>query len=221
MTGPVTPGGAPLVYVVDDDPSFLKAITRRLEAEGLEVRPFASASAFLAVRRPNRPSCAVIDLRLPDLDGIVLQRAVASGPDPIPLIFLTGHGDVETSVEAMKRGAVDFLLKPVPGELLMGAIEAAIGRDREARNTRLKQADARTRFALLTPREREVCALVVEGLLNKQIAFELHMSERTVKAHRAQVMQKTGCESVPELVRLYEAIRAEGAGTEVPRTRAS
>lgn len=220
MTGPrpSASGRAPLVYVVDDDPSFLKAITRRLEAEGFEVKPFASAAAFLAIRHQNRPSCAVIDVRMPELDGIALQRAVASGPDPIPLIFLTGHGDVETSVEAMKRGAVDFLLKPVPGELLTAAIDAAIARDREWRNARVKQADAHTRFARLTPREREVCALLVQGLLNKQIAFDLGMSERTVKAHRAQIMQKTGCASLADLVRLWETIQADA---DVPEKRAS
>ena len=200
---------APLVYVVDDDPSFLRAITRRLEAEGLDVRPFASAVAFLASRRPDRPSCALIDLRMPDIDGTMLQRMVGSGPDPIPLIFLTGHGDVETSVDAMKRGATDFLLKPVRGEQLVAAIEAALARDRRARQDRRQVNSARARYATLTPRERQVFDGVTRGLLNKQIGFELGMSERTVKAHRAQVMLKTGCDSVAGLVRLADLLRTE------------
>lgn len=199
----------PLVYVVDDDPSFLRAITRRLEAEGLDVRPFASAVAFLASRRPDRPSCALIDLRMPDIDGTMLQRLVASGPDPIPLIFLTGHGDVETSVDAMKRGASDFLLKPVRGEQLVAAIEAALARDGCARQDRRQINSARARYARMTPRERQVFDGVTRGLLNKQIGFELGMSERTVKAHRAQVMLKTGCDSVADLVRLADRLRTE------------
>lgn len=200
------PETAPIVYVVDDDASFLRAITRRLEAEQFDVRPFASAGEFLASARPDRPSCAVIDVRMPEVDGMRLQTLVREGRDPIPLIFLTGHGDVHTSVEAMKSGAVDFLLKPVVGEELVSAVEAALGRDRDARRRRREHADALARYQALTPREREVFALVTRGLLNKQIAWEIGTSERTVKAHRAQVMAKTGCESVADLVRLAEVL---------------
>jgi FixJ family two-component response regulator len=202
-----SPGEAPpLVYVVDDDTSFLRAITRRLEAEHLEVRSFASAGEFLACSRPDRPSCAVIDLRMPEVDGMLLQTMIREGRQPIPLIFLTGHGDVHTSVEAMKRGAVDFLLKPVAGAELVSAVDAALGRDREARRARQEMTALQARYETLTPREREVFTYVARGLLNKQIAWELGTSERTVKAHRAQVMQKTGCECVADLVRLAEAL---------------
>jgi FixJ family two-component response regulator len=192
---------------VDDDESFLRAISKRLEQESFDVRPFASAQDFLAARRGNGPSCAVIDLRMPGVDGMMLQRMVAAGRDPMPVVFLTGSGDVETSVAAMKHGAVDFLLKPVRGEQLVAAIEAALARDREARQARRQIADARARYETLTPREREVFGGVTRGLLNKQIAFELGMSERTVKAHRAQVMLKTGSESVADLVRLADLLR--------------
>jgi len=196
----------PIVCVVDDDPSFLRAISRRLEIAGFHVQAFNSAAAFLARPRLDTPSCAVVDLHMPDVDGLALQEQLDAHEDPTPLVFLTGHGDVLSSVRAMKGGAVDFLTKPVSGEELIGAVVVALARDREARRVRRRVQRARAAFTTLTPREREVFALATRGLLNKQIAAELGISERTVKAHRAQVMRKMGAASLADLVRSAECL---------------
>lgn len=195
----------PVVRVVDDDPSFLRAVTRRLEAAGFEVQAFDSAEAFLA-RPSDAPGCVVVDLRMQGLSGLQLQEANARAEEPLPVIFLTGHGDVHSSVRAMKQGAVDFLTKPVAGEELVETVERALAFDVNARAARHRLRELRSRFGSLTGREREVFALVVRGLLNKQIAGELGTSERTVKAHRANVMRKMNATSVADLARAAELL---------------
>jgi len=193
------------VHVVDDDSSFLRAVSRRLEAAGFAVEAFTSAEAFLS-RRSNTSGCAVIDLRMPGADGLALQESLSREEDPLPVIFLTGHGDVHASVRAMKRGAVDFLTKPVAGEELVEAVRRAIALDAEARVARRFRRELRARYESLTPRERQVFALVARGLLNKQIAADLETSERTVKAHRAHVMRKMDVSSVADLTRAAERL---------------
>jgi FixJ family two-component response regulator len=188
----------PVVHVVDDDPSFSRAVSRRLEAEGFQVVTFESAEAFLA-GLTDAPGCVVLDLRMPGAGGLEVQDALAARPDPLPVVFLTGHGDVHSSVRAMKAGAVDFLTKPVTGDELVEAVRRAIALDESARASRRQARDLRARYERLTPREREVFALVARGLLNKQIAGELGTAERTVKAHRARVMEKMGAQSVADL----------------------
>ena len=195
----------PVVRIVDDDPSFLCAVARRLEAAGFQVEAFASAEAFLQ-RKSNSPGCAVIDLRMPGQGGLQLQEALERADQPLPVIFLTGHGDVSSSVLAMKRGAVDFLTKPVAGNELIEAVRRAIALDAHTRAERQAMRDVRARYQRLTPREREVFALVARGLLNKQIAGELGTSERTVKAHRAHIMQKMDVPSVADLIRVAERL---------------
>ena len=197
----------PVVHVVDDDPSFLQAISRRLEAAGFDVEPFSSAEAFLA-RQSDFEGCAVVDLKLGGLSGLELQEALVGTADPLPVIFLSGHGDVHSSVRAMKRGAVDFLTKPVSGDDLVDAVRRAIALDASARGTRQTLRDVRSRHGRLTPREREVFALVARGMLNKQIAAELGTSERTVKAHRARVMEKMSAQSVTDLARMAQLLES-------------
>lgn len=195
----------PVVHVVDDDPSFLQAISRRLEAAGFDVEPFTSAEAFLA-RRSDFEGCAVVDLKLGGLSGLELQEALVGTADPLPVIFLSGHGDVHSSVRAMKRGAVDFLTKPVSGDDLVDAVRRAIALDASARAERRTLREVRSRHERLTPREREVFTLVARGMLNKQIAAELGTSERTIKAHRARVMEKMSAQSVTDLARMAQLL---------------
>ncbi len=203
------PGTArgPVVHVVDDDPSFLRAISRRLEAAGFDVEPFDSAEAFLA-RPSDFAGCAVVDLKLGGLSGLELQEALVGTADPLPVIFLSGHGDIHSSVRAMKRGAVDFLTKPVSGDDLVDAVRRDIALDASARAERETLRHVRSRYERLTPREREVFTLVARGLLNKQIAAELGTSERTIKAHRACVMEKMGAQSVTDLARMAQLLGA-------------
>lgn len=196
---------APVVHVVDDDPSFLRAVSRRLEAAGFVVEPFDSAEAFLS-RSSNSPGCVLVDLRMHGRSGLDLQEALGRTDDPMPVIFLTGHGDIQSSVRAMKHGAVDFLTKPVAGDELVEAVQRALALDARARAERRVIGDLRARYQRLTPREREVFALVARGLLNKQIAGELGTSERTVKAHRAHVMRKMNVPSVADLARVAERL---------------
>lgn len=207
-TGPAagtSPG--PVVHVVDDDESLLRAVSRRLEAAGFTVEGFSSAEAFLA-RRSHSPGCVIVDLRMEGRSGLELQEALGRMDDPLPVIFLTGHGDVHSSVRAMKRGAVDFLTKPVSGEELIEAVQRAIALDARGRAERHGLRELTRRYAGLTPRERQVFALVARGLLNKQIAGQLGTSERTVKAHRARVMSKMGVQSVADLTRAAERLQA-------------
>ncbi len=197
-------GTAPIVYLVDDDPSVLRALSRRLRAADLQVEAFASAQAFLAHCRAPAPGVAVLDLQMPGGGGLELQDKLAAEPEPLPVVFLTAHGDVSSSVRAMKGGAIDFLTKPVRGETLLDAVHRALTRDVAARDTRSRQHLWCERYAALTPAERRVFALIVRGLPNKQIADDVGISERTVKAHRAEVMRKMHVQSPAELGRAVE-----------------
>ena len=192
----------PLVYVVDDDAAARAAIQSLLHSVGLRAETFGSAQEFLASYRPDTPACLVLDVRLPGVGGLDFQRDLAARDVTIPIIFITGHGDIPMSVEAMKAGALEFLTKPFRGQVLLDAIHKAIERDRAARHEQSKVAELRQRLDTLTPREREVMQLVISGLLNKQIAAELGASERTVKIHRGQVMRKMQAGSLPDLVRM-------------------
>ncbi|MGK3963414.1 response regulator transcription factor [Sorangium sp. So ce118] len=198
---------APTVFVVDDDPSVLRALERLLRAAGHAVEAYASPGAFLERAPSERPGCAVIDLRMPGLDGIELQEQLSRRGCPLPIVFLTGHGDVPSSVRAMKAGATDFLTKPCDDTDLLAAVARAIERDARARAALGEQQALRTRFEALTPREREVCLRVAQGLMNKQIADELGAAEKTIKVHRGRVMEKLGVESVAELVRLVDRLQ--------------
>jgi FixJ family two-component response regulator len=196
--------GAPVIYLVDDDPSFLRALSRRLRAEGYDVECFDSVEEFLGRSRSDIPACAVLDLQMPGAGGLELQETLAEADDPLPVVFLTAHADVPSSVRAMKGGAVDFLRKPVRGDDLLEAIRLALTRGAAQREKRRQKREWGTRYERLSPREREVFVLVVRGLLNKQIADVLGVSERTVKAHRGQVMHKMGVQSGAELGRAVE-----------------
>lgn len=195
---------AATIFLVDDDEAVLRALRRLLGAAGYAVRSFRSPLEFLAEHDPDPPGCAVLDLSMPDLDGLGIQAALSAGAVMRPVIFLTGAGDIPTSVRAMKAGAVDFLTKPVQSAELLAAIERALALDREARRVRHDVAGVRVRLESLTPREREVMGLVVAGRLNKQIAHELGASIKTIKVHRARVMAKMGVRTVADLVRAAE-----------------
>ena len=191
-----------IVFVVDDDPSVRTSTERLVRAVGFGVKTFGSAAEFLASPRPEGPACLVLDVRLPGKSGLDLQRELTELGVGIPIIFVTGHGDIPMSVHAMKGGAVEFLTKPYRKNELLAAIRAAIERDRASREERLEARMLRKRYEQLSPREREVMTLVVAGLLNKQIAAELATSERTVKFHRAHIMRKMEAESLAELVQM-------------------
>jgi len=197
----------PTVYVVDDDAGVRRAAKDLIETVGLRVETFASAQDFLEAERQDGPGCLVLDVRLPGLSGLDLQRELRETDNPVPIIFVTGHGDIPMSVQAMKAGAVEFLTKPFRDQQLLDAIAEAINRDRLARKERRELAELRLRHESLTPREREVMAFVVKGLLNKQVGGELGMSETTVKLHRAQVMQKMKADSLADLVRMSERLQ--------------
>jgi FixJ family two-component response regulator len=194
------------IFLVDDDDSMLRGLGRLLKAAGHATRPFASPSKFLAQLPGDTPGCAVLDLRMPGLNGLELQQAMARSDCHLPVIFISGHGDVPASVKAMKSGAVDFLLKPFDEQQLLDAITQALAKDAAARAARAEANSLRTRHAALTPREREVCALVSQGLPNKLIAEQLGTSEKTVKVHRGRVIHKLGVGSVAELVRLVDRL---------------
>jgi FixJ family two-component response regulator len=221
------------VYVVDDDAGVRDAIRKLISSIGLRVETFGSAGDFLASaqsaangaasdgksagaarddseslgsRRPEAPACLILDVRLPDLSGLEFQRELGDRGIHIPIIFITGHGDVPMSVRAMKAGAVEFLTKPFRGQELLDAVQEAIAKDRIAMSERAQVAEVRSRYESLTAREKEVLHLVASGLLNKQVAAELGASELTIKTHRARVMQKMGAESLADLVRMSEKL---------------
>lgn len=205
MNKPVN-SGVPTIFVVDDDPAVLKSLGRLLRSAGLHVETCNSPQDFLARHNPALPGCLVLDVAMPGLNGLEVQQALAAIGDERPIVFLTGHGDIPTSVEAMKRGAVDFLTKPVNAEDLLKAIHSAIVKDSVRRLERDEVEEFKQRLATLTPREREVLPYVISGRLNKQIAGELGTAEKTIKVHRARVMEKMKVQSVAELVRLAERL---------------
>ena len=194
--------GGGVVHIVDDDPSFLTAVSRLLRASGYAVETYASAADFLNQLAPGATGCVVADLRMPGLSGLDLQDALAKADCPMPIVFLTGHGDIPSSVRALRHGAEDFLTKRAPKEQLLEAIERALERGDREMQEQLHVRQLRERLDRLTPREREVLALVVQGKLNKQIADELTIHERTVKLHRTSITTKLQVHSVAELTRL-------------------
>jgi FixJ family two-component response regulator len=195
-----------IVFVVDDDPSIREAIESLVKLAGLRVETFGTAQEFLAHERPDLPGCVVLDVELPGLSGLDLQRELAAHGIKLPIIFITGYGDIPMSVRAMKAGASEFLTKPFHDQDLLDAIHQAVERDRAASQQYRELADLRERFETLTSREREVMRLVAAGWLNKQIGFELKISEITVKIHRGRVMSKMGAQSLADLVRMTERL---------------
>ena len=196
----------PAVFVVDDDASFLTAVTRLLRAGGYVVKTFISAKEFVKNPPLDSPGCLIADLHMPEMTGMDLQEALAKTGVLLPMIFLTGHGDIPTSVHAVRRGAEDFLTKPVNREKLFDAVQRALARNARELAAQTKSRELRALYETLTPREREVLAHVVKGRLNKQIAADLDTGERTIKAHRAHLMAKLQVQSVAELVRLAQAL---------------
>jgi len=199
-----------IVFIIDDDPLYRGSTERLVRSVGLRVQSFESAREFLSSRRPNVASCLVLDVRMPGLSGLDLQLELAKVGVQMPIIFVTGHGDIPMSVQAMKAGAVEFLAKPFRDQVLLDAINQAIERDRVTRRQRAKSVELRRRYESLGPREREVFECVVSGMLNKQMADKLGTTERTIKFHRGQIMRKMEAKSVAELVRFAYGLGIAG-----------
>jgi FixJ family two-component response regulator len=201
-----TAGEEAIVFIVDDDASVREALSSLFRSVGLQVETFGSAHEFLQSKLPNAPSCLILDIRLPRLSGLDFQAELAKADIRIPVIFMTGHGDIPMTVRAMKAGAVDFLTKPFRDQDMLDAVTAAIERDRNNRVEAKAHSDLQALFATLTPRERQVMNLVTAGLMNKQIAAEIGLAEITVKIHRGHIMRKMRAKSLPDLVRMAELL---------------
>jgi FixJ family two-component response regulator len=195
-----------IVFVIDDDASVREALRNLIRSVGLEAKVFASAPEFIRSKLPDVPSCLVLDVRLPELSGLDFQNDLARAKMGIPIVFITGHGDIPMSVKAMKAGAVEFLTKPFRDQDLLDAIRLGLERDRARRDSEKTASDIRSKFQALTPREQEVMALVTAGLMNKQIAAEIGVTEITVKVHRGNLMRKMGARSLAELVRMADLL---------------
>jgi RNA polymerase sigma factor (sigma-70 family) len=200
--------GAPVVFVVDDDPSVRSSLKFLISSEGLQVESFDSADAFLQRKLPDVPSCLVLDVRLRGVSGLDFQRELAARNIPIPIVFITGHGDIPMTVKAMKAGAIEFLAKPFRDQDLLDAVRIALERDRARREQEKEVADLQQRFNSLSPREQEVISMVASGMLNKQIAGQLGVAENTVKVHRSRAMEKMQAQSFAELVRMTEKLKS-------------
>lgn len=201
-----------VVHIIDDDPSVLASLESLLSCEGYQVFTYSAPEGFIGARRPDRPSCLILDVRLRGASGLSLQRELQRAGIEIPVVFITGHGDVPMSVAAMKAGAVEFLLKPFRDQELLDAVREGIERDQSRRARDAQAAALKTRYAALTPREREILPAVAAGLMNKQIAANLNLSEATVKVHRAQIMQKLQAKTLADLVRIADQIAAPAVG---------
>jgi FixJ family two-component response regulator len=197
----------PLVHVVDDDPSLRDALESLFRSVGLEVRTYGSTHEFVEAKRPDRPACLVLDIRLPGASGLDFQSQLADLGIALPVVLMTGHGDIPMSVRGMKAGAVDFLAKPFRDQDMLDAVTTAVERDRIGREASAKHDSIRARYATLSPREQQVMALVTAGKLNKQVAGDLELSEITVKIHRGSAMRKMGARTLPDLVRMAEALQ--------------
>jgi len=199
------------VFVIDDDPSILASLESLLLSEGYTVLTFGSAQSFLAAKLPDLPACLVLDVRLKGSSGLEFQRELARSGILTPVVFITGHGDVPMSVAAMKAGAIEFLLKPFRDQDLLDAVNNGIEQDRRLRMQASQMAELRCRYITMTPREREILPLVASGMMNKQIANSLQLSEVTVKVHRAQIMQKLHARNLADLVRMSDRLATDGA----------
>lgn len=203
------------VFLIDDDPGFRRALVRLLNSRDYPAKAYASAHEFLQEQLPDVPGCLILDLKMPTINGLEIQDALALRGEQLPIIFLSGHGDVPTSVRAMKAGAVDFLTKPVDEEKLVSVVHLALERSARIRDEQKALKRDKEAFQSLTPRERDVCIRIAQGLLNKQVGFELGTAEKTVKAQRGRVMKKLGASSLADVVRLIERLSRSG-GIERP-----